>query len=577
MVKCAVLAIGLGVAGIAGCTLYALSDKVSEMPCTWSIEDRKVRDNCDELNDRGAPDFNRCEPWQCNPKHHCEKLRLDQDRDGFPPSACLSTSTTERGDCDDVDSEVHPDRTEICDGKDNDCDHSFDEGMLLVDERVVLVFDDTVRELAYASDDFTEGLVGVVYRTGDEGAAGFAILTPAAGIGTAMPVHLSASGDVLRASAVNVTAHAGHFVMSAIEAAAPRRLWIGDVSIGGERGTLNINDPNMRHFGLRCAKGEPCETQPMELAKDEVPAGEPPQIPGTIRPELAMLGTQVRGTQVLAGYARKLDPAADGCDVTSPTPPMLLNLLDQTSAGYSERTPAAIVLDRSGELRSPRLLPIDASAVTASREPFGWLAAYLDTTEGLVIRRVRPQGDDALTDLQLRLQRDPEPYLEVQLMQGEVRDNRFVIGVAARAGCGDRARVVFGLVQLTWDATGRNELRVYRELHEVGEPGQQASRPVVAYNRMNGDWGVAYSTPDGMFARVLDSNGQSIGDRSYRLSDALPPVPDVSIVPGGRDDSGLFTIYSYAEQPDQSPSHVLIARELRVCAKTTVTTLIEGN
>jgi hypothetical protein len=201
--------------------------------------------------------------------------------------------------------------------------------------------------------------------------------------------------------------------------------------------------------------------------------------------------------------------------------------------------------------------------------------AYLDPDGGLVFRRVQTQPTDSLADLRLRLPRDPEPepYLEARIELGAVEGNRMLIGVAARAGCADQSRVVFGLLQLTWDDTGRNELRVYRELHEVGDAGQQASNPVLAYNREQSVWAVAYATPDGLYARVLDRNGGSIGS-AYRLTEALPPVPDMAIVPGTLDETTLFTIYSYAEQPDRSPSHVLIARQLQTCRVTT--TLITG-
>ena len=43
----------------------------------------------------------------------------DSDQDGYAPA---------QGDCDDSDSAVHPDATEVCDAKDNDCNQSIDDG-----------------------------------------------------------------------------------------------------------------------------------------------------------------------------------------------------------------------------------------------------------------------------------------------------------------------------------------------------------------------------------------------------------------------------------------------------------------
>jgi hypothetical protein len=559
----------LGFAGIASCTIYALSDDIHQEKC--EIGRKFDYDSCEALNNRSDPDFDRCKNWRCGADHYCEIGPLDQDRDGYFPAACVPAGSP--SDCADRDPTSHPDGAEVCDGKDNDCDRAIDEGMLQVDERVAMTFDDEVSALAFSWDDVTND-VGVVARRANDDAVSFGFVATARSQ-RAQPVWLSDSDEVFRASAVNIAPRSGNFVLSAIEAAPTHRIFVGNVAGGVTRAIFAVGDLNLRQTGLRCASDEPCaalQGPRTDVLPDDPeavpPTGPAPTIAPSTRPELAILGPQL-----LVGYARTLEPAADGCEITEPAAPLLLNLLELRASGFAALTDSATRLDLSSELRSPLILPIDTGLVIGAREPFGWLVGYLDTSGGLVFRRSRAQSAD---DVQLRLVRDPEPYLEAQMVLGPADDNRFMIGVAARAGCGEQARVVFGLLQLTWDSEGRTELRVYRELHEVGESGQRASRPVLAYNRAQSLWAVAYATPDGLFARVLDSNGLPIGDSSYRLTDALPPIPDMTIVSGAPDAFGLFTEYSYEERTDQSPSHVLVGRELRTCLDSSSTTLIDG-
>ncbi len=53
----------------------------------------------------------------------------DQDGDGWGSSAPVA-GVTAGTDCDDLDGDVAPDRTEVCDGKDDDCDGTIDQGAL---------------------------------------------------------------------------------------------------------------------------------------------------------------------------------------------------------------------------------------------------------------------------------------------------------------------------------------------------------------------------------------------------------------------------------------------------------------
>ena len=80
-----------------------------------------VDEDCTGLADDNAPD---AQTWY-----------RDEDNDDFgdetePLEACDPPEGYAQiyGDCDDNDTEVHPDATEICDGIDNNCDDLTDEG-----------------------------------------------------------------------------------------------------------------------------------------------------------------------------------------------------------------------------------------------------------------------------------------------------------------------------------------------------------------------------------------------------------------------------------------------------------------
>lgn len=77
---------------------------------------------CQYLGPRNCDDGDPCTVDRCDPEtDSCVHEPLDADGDGYGPIACGGT------DCDDDDPDVHPGASEICDGRDQNCDGVADE------------------------------------------------------------------------------------------------------------------------------------------------------------------------------------------------------------------------------------------------------------------------------------------------------------------------------------------------------------------------------------------------------------------------------------------------------------------
>jgi hypothetical protein len=88
-------------------------------------------DDCDALNQAEKLEQS-CITYQCRTDHKgCEKQPRDKDRDGVPDRrACADQGYGEKLDCDDDDDARAEGLKESCDGIDNDCDETIDEGAL---------------------------------------------------------------------------------------------------------------------------------------------------------------------------------------------------------------------------------------------------------------------------------------------------------------------------------------------------------------------------------------------------------------------------------------------------------------
>jgi len=98
--------------------------------------------DCDDLDSDINPDAT--EIWYDDIDQNCDGLNdFDQDLDGFvhiDHPLGVGGSATGTGDCDDLDSDINPDADEICDGIDNNCDTEEDEGFFV--------------EMLYSSNDY---------------------------------------------------------------------------------------------------------------------------------------------------------------------------------------------------------------------------------------------------------------------------------------------------------------------------------------------------------------------------------------------------------------------------------------
>ena len=542
----------VGCLAAGSCTVIALSDDVNQSEC-FGWED------CDILNIRDE-DFDDCITWQCRDRQ-CVLIPTDRDEDGFLPPACVRTD--EVSDCADDDDERSPVVEERCDGKDNDCDFGIDEGMLQVDRTVAVVFPEPVRELAYVWNPVTMD-TGVIHTTGDLRNTGFTYVRPRR-MDTPGVLQLTFNPEPLRSAGIGAGLRMNRVVAAVVEAAEPRRIWAGYLTGTPGDYVLDVDDEEFQRFGLRCAEDEACSVR-------EDP---PIAIPHSSRPALGSTETRV-----LVAYARLPEGAAESCEDRSPKP-LLANLLTSNRfLALPETTPSAVHLGETTSARAPAVLPIDVRSVpnTNAAGEFGWLVAHPEVDGSLRIKRVTDRDGSLDSDSVLRIEAPDQAYVDVQLGLGSVTADRFEIGIVAQEGCGDDARVRFGVLQVTWDLAGKSEVGVYRELERLNDgPGE---RPQLAYYRDQSSWGVVYMNADGLYARLLNRDGVGRGEVPYRIQAKPPSLPYYTIVPGTDPRIGAFGIYSYVEAPDQSPSYALEAAYLHACdgrtpaRSTTTSTLL---
>ena len=120
----------LGCIALPSCSALGL-DQIPVSDCTrQGIDGAAHNAFCASLA-MTHPGADACHAWQCNARiRACELQQLDMDGDGSPAMMCAPPGVVP--DCDDNDAHNAPTLTEVCDGRDNDCDGNVDE--MAIDE-----------------------------------------------------------------------------------------------------------------------------------------------------------------------------------------------------------------------------------------------------------------------------------------------------------------------------------------------------------------------------------------------------------------------------------------------------------
>ena len=502
--------------GATACSLVNLSGDIEQAQCA-------SHDDCEVLNDRGAASFDPCTPWQCAETSYCERYALDLDYDGFTPhtvehegEALVCEADASRRDCADTGREgdkQNPEQSEICDSLDNDCDEHVDEGALDVEPSVATVFADEnaegLGEASYAIDP-DSGTIAIAYglRRGANSVPAMSTVEATLASGGAVSPILLPEGDgrVLFADSVGVAALGGdRFAVAFVNGSGAERVVAGIASASGARFELRAS-ADVLSRGLSCAAGEACAST--TGAAPEAPTVD---IPVTITPAL-----RASGDDVVVVYARAAE--GDGaCAATSDDAqpaPVLANALvyDARAGTLTERNAPALMLGETTDRNIPAVLELPE---LDGHSDLGFLVAFANPEGAVELRQVAVM-DGVLTRSEplLTLAGAESRFSDVALALGGDDASRR-IGLAAQAGCGAAARVVFVALDLEVAA---GELRLARAAGPTEIGGQpNETRPSLAWSNSREAWLVAYRDGAGLRARVLTADGGPLGGASYEL------------------------------------------------------------
>lgn len=501
--------------GSAGCSLVNLSGDIEQAQCA-------SHDDCDVLNDRGAASFDPCTPWQCAQTSLCERYPLDLDHDGFSPHVVeqdgeelVCENDPSRRDCADEggDGELqNPDEPEACDSLDNDCDGRLDEGVLDIERAVATVFADEnadgTGEATYAIDP-DSGTIAVAYglRRGASSVPAMSTIEATLASGSAVsPLALPAGNAQLFADSVGVGALGGdRFAVAFVNESGGLRLVAGIAASSGRGLELHASEEVLRR-GLRCAQGESCASNAgASMEQPTVPA------PITVTPAL-----RASGDDVLVVYARAAEGdgacAASGADA-EPAPVLANALVYNARAGsLTERDAAALSLGETTDRNTPAVIELPE---LGGQGDHGFLVAFANP-KGEIELRAAAVREGMLTRSEPLLVLEQDDRLsDVSLVLGEQDGAVRYIGLAAQAGCGADARVVFHALELSFiDGALRLE-GVQGPIGVGGAPNE--TRPSVAWSAPRRAFMVAYRDGSGLRARVLTRDGVPLGDGSYDL------------------------------------------------------------
>jgi hypothetical protein len=481
--------IGLLIAIVAaahGCSLISLSSELHQDPCT---SDR----DCDVLNDHDA--FVECRHFSCNANRRCEAGPPDVDRDGYVSQDCATDPA--RADCDDSDPLRYPGNTEVCDGRDNDCDKRIDEGVLVATANAALALGSGAVDDISRAVDPSSGHLALLYERGVPAQRELLDLYVGAAMG-ATPVVLQIDGAPLTAASTKLALlAAGGLAVSAYrDAEAVPRSAIFNLNQGAR--DLQLDDDE-----LHCEPSEACAAKATDpsSARPTPFSNAPVLSPG---PNLAWLAITLRRPD-----------AGDVCNPAGPHP-VLANQLTPTATGLTESSSHATQVGSSLQRDAPTLLGLRRSSMSGGA--YGWLVGYTDLDGGYGFRRLAANGGELQVSSRLLvLDSDGQPLSQVRVALGIGNAQSQAIGLVGVRGCGDSARVAATRLTAELAPNGQLTLSQTAALRELGgEDGQ--TEPDIAWQQAQQSWGVAYRDQSGVRARVLDLTGAPLGEQPYLLA-----------------------------------------------------------
>lgn len=565
------------------CSLIKVSDEVGRQQC---INSKQCRDRLEKPSG-----FNECFEWQCNRHSFCELLPIDRDEDETVPlfvlkdscqtstdsgataeqcaladdSGCTDcfrdcrTSLAEKGistdkvvDCQDSDRKRSGNQMESCDGIDNDCDQTIDEGVLTSNSsgRTVVVFSGENRygisSTGYAVDtiDRDESRIAVAFNLNRSPVVPGVAVIPSSDQDssvTAQPLIPSVDGyrnPSLVSEGIGISSMGeGQFAVAIVDNKGSRRVIVGLVDASSPT-QLQI-DPDIYERGLSCTEDEDCSTQ----------------TPATFTPVMGSLNRDVL-VMYLRGDFTKREKSI--CGNLSESQPLLANLVHRRAGVLQEVSQYAVSLGSSMDLAPPAIVRSPAQEDGLEDTPLGWLISFSDEENNISITHVTYDDQQAaLVGSELvSIPSQGKSQGDVSMALGPDIDGVFTLGIAFRRGCSQESQILAEIFELRREEDSSFSLNSLTGTIDI-DSSVGVRHPSIVYSEPRESWVVLYTNGlDTLWARVLDRSGKLRYDQPYTLLEAKSSdpttIPFTPLAFPSTRENGWFNAFIYTRSTDDS-------------------------